>query len=308
MVWAAIYFISNIGKGDSYDEKLARELVSIASISYCEQDEQITLSCGIHCDRLKEAGYTLLKSNTIQSTPFGGESYVIFYSKSKNRLVAAFRGTQNVLELLGEIFNSYSLEYELQPDVDDARVQGYFYTQYSVFMRTPFLEDMKAMKAKYPSADFFITGHSQGGAKATLAALDLVGSNVFKKDEFIVYTFGSPRVGNYEFAKLYRKQGPKTYRVVNNNDMVPHFPPCYLDKGQCVQEPDFDESMLFWCPYHVDEEVFYTNSNMSNQAYEFCSNEDMRCSNKYSIFNGSILSHLQYFAEPVTCSKTPMRI
>ena len=63
----------------------------------------------------------------------------------------------------------------------------------------------------------FITGHSLGGALALLATR-LVAPNV----NGACYTFGAPRVGNYEYFL-----GLKTpvYRIVNSSDVVPRVPP-----------------------------------------------------------------------------------
>ncbi|HSU67742.1 MAG TPA: lipase family protein, partial [Tepidisphaeraceae bacterium] len=77
------------------------------------------------------------------------------------------------------------------------------------------------ISAKLPhtsSARVWVTGHSLGGAMATLAALRLATEGL---DVRGVYTFGSPRVGNDEF---YAKYSVPHYRLVNNNDVVPHVP------------------------------------------------------------------------------------
>jgi pimeloyl-ACP methyl ester carboxylesterase len=64
---------------------------------------------------------------------------------------------------------------------------------------------------------FWFTGHSLGAALATLAA-GRAGSGLVSG----LYTFGSPRVGDEAF----RDQFPVTcFRIVNNNDVVPHLPP-----------------------------------------------------------------------------------
>lgn len=60
----------------------------------------------------------------------------------------------------------------------------------------------------------WMTGHSLGGALATLCA-DLYG-NVQG-----VYTYGSPRVGNEAFKE---DLNIKIYRIVNNDDIVPRIP------------------------------------------------------------------------------------
>ena len=61
----------------------------------------------------------------------------------------------------------------------------------------------------------WITGHSLGGALATLFASRYGNAQG-------VYTFGSPRVGNEVFNKNFEA---KIYRIVNNDDIVPRVPP-----------------------------------------------------------------------------------
>ncbi|MEK7485241.1 MAG: lipase family protein [Planctomycetota bacterium] len=67
-------------------------------------------------------------------------------------------------------------------------------------------------QAKHP---FFYTGHSLGGALATLAA-SLIPPEA-------AYTFGSPRVGNKAFKE--NLKGINIFRVANHSDVVPTVPP-----------------------------------------------------------------------------------
>ncbi len=66
----------------------------------------------------------------------------------------------------------------------------------------------------------YITGHSLGGAMATLYA-QLCRPNGTPR----VYTYGAPRVGNRKFWQKWRI--PLT-RVRNNNDLVPTIPPWWI--------------------------------------------------------------------------------
>lgn len=70
-------------------------------------------------------------------------------------------------------------------------------------------------KIQEKGCKIWVTGHSLGGALATLFAGRY--GNVRG-----VYTFGSPRVGNEVFKE---HLGVEIYRFVNNHDIVPRLPP-----------------------------------------------------------------------------------
>lgn len=90
----------------------------------------------------------------------------------------------------------------------------------------------------------YITGHSLGGALATLLALELSSSCMAKDGAISVtmYNFGSPRVGNKWFAEVYNEKVKDSWRVVNHRDIVPSIPrlmgychvaqPIYLVSGE----------------------------------------------------------------------------
>lgn len=69
----------------------------------------------------------------------------------------------------------------------------------------------------------YVTGHSLGGALATIAAAALGDNGV---DVAGVYTFGQPRVGDRLFVRQLNEHiNGRVFRFVNNNDIVPHVPP-----------------------------------------------------------------------------------
>jgi Lipase (class 3) len=67
-----------------------------------------------------------------------------------------------------------------------------------------------------------VTGHSKGGALATLAAVRLKSENIATPAG--IYTFGSPRVGDTPFAKAFDAAFSQ-WRFENDDDLVPHLPP-----------------------------------------------------------------------------------
>jgi hypothetical protein len=99
----------------------------------------------------------------------------------------------------------------------------------------------------------FCTGHSLGGALASLAAYDLKinfkdpsdsadASHGGVSEEPLVdvqcYTFGSPRVGNLAYCRTYNETVPNSYRIVSDGDIVTSIPPkmviMYKHAGQEV--------------------------------------------------------------------------
>lgn len=76
-------------------------------------------------------------------------------------------------------------------------------------------KEIRAIGAQH----LIITGHSLGGALATLCA------HHFRPAVASVITFGSPRVGNWSFAGAYDTAlHDQTFRVVNAGDPVPRVP------------------------------------------------------------------------------------
>jgi predicted lipase len=67
------------------------------------------------------------------------------------------------------------------------------------------------------------TGHSLGGALATLCAVDIQ-YNFSDKVTVEAYTYGAPKVGNGGFRDSYNQRVPNSYRVVHGMDLVPALP------------------------------------------------------------------------------------
>ena len=100
------------------------------------------------------------------------------------------------------------------------------------------IPDVQSLTLKYPNKRVFCTGHSLGGAIAQLVALELrsLGMNAS------IYTFGSPRVGNKNFADYFNNAiKGDNFRITYSNDPVPTVPP---------------NSLGF---YHTGTQVHYTS-------------------------------------------------
>ncbi|RCN51599.1 triacylglycerol lipase [Ancylostoma caninum] len=89
---------------------------------------------------------------------------------------------------------------------------------------------------EHPKWDIWISGHSLGGALATLAASFLVQSKYIDDPNKVkLVTFGQPRVGDKEFAEAFDDQDLYVYRVVHWRDLVPGIlKPGYQHQGEEV--------------------------------------------------------------------------
>mgnify|MGYP001997390787 CR=1 FL=1 len=66
------------------------------------------------------------------------------------------------------------------------------------------------------------TGHSLGGALATIGALEF--AIAYPDRDVVCVTYGSPRVGSKGFKEQFDRMVDLSYRFVNERDIVPHAP------------------------------------------------------------------------------------
>lgn len=71
--------------------------------------------------------------------------------------------------------------------------------------------------------EVIVTGHSLGGALATICAVDLQ-YNFTEQFGVQVYTYGAPRVGNLGFAESFDDRVPQSYRFIHGMDLIPALP------------------------------------------------------------------------------------
>ena len=83
---------------------------------------------------------------------------------------------------------------------------------------------IRAKCAYYSPKEILITGHSLGGALATLCALDLTLNPVPNQPQIKVFPIGSPRVGNDQFAACFDQHVENCFRLKVAWDPVPTIP------------------------------------------------------------------------------------
>lgn len=126
-------------------------------------------------------------------------------------LIIAFRGTADMRNWLTDI------------DVKMVNV-GNGFKVHAGFRTAIFsvIESVAQKCANSPGRRIWLTGHSLGGALAILAADLLYQHGVTVSG---IYTFGQPRVGNGAYRDAFNFHFlDRTFRIVNDVDIVPHVP------------------------------------------------------------------------------------
>ena len=147
--------------------------------------------------------------------PFNASSSQACVIEHKDYLAAVFRGTDEIADWLDNL-NVVPVSGPF------GKVHKGFYNALMDVWPSMRREIRRIRSNDVPRRPLWITGHSLGGALATIAASLLV-----EDDEpfFGVYTFGSPRCGDKDFARVYKVEaGARTYRFQNNNDIVSRVP------------------------------------------------------------------------------------
>ena len=140
------------------------------------------------------------------------QAFMITHEKG---VVLAFRGTQQWEDVGTDLWLATPTPHHGSAS---RRVHGGFWHAYEAVHK----EIWQEVGRREPSR-VFVTGHSLGGALATLAALDI--AQDYSSVEVTMYNFGSPRVGDWGFAEHYNGIVEDSHRVVAAWDGVPHLPP-----------------------------------------------------------------------------------
>ena len=148
-----------------------------------------------HYDRVRKI-WNFQEQHTYRPSINHLVSFSLFTQPSTKRVMIAFRGTNSINQLLLELAMALAKPCSIG---GTGKVGNYFCYYYTTYLREDFLTLMTSLVWEYEGWDFYITGHSLGGAFATLAALDVVHDARYGfehlKGKLHLYTFGSPRVG-----------------------------------------------------------------------------------------------------------------
>ena len=148
--------------------------------------------------------------------------FVGFIIASDKGNIIAFRGTQTQIEWWRNLQATQKKYFDPKTRQQYGKVhQGYF----KIVREQINSALIKAVKQLDPNIPCYITGHSLGGAVATLSAIEIALLVPEIREQIQLYTYAAPRIGDRNFAQAHSQLIPNSYRIANLSDSVPLVPP-----------------------------------------------------------------------------------
>ncbi|MEO1621469.1 MAG: lipase family protein [Cyanobacteria bacterium J06632_3] len=161
-----------------------------------------------------------------------GRDTQAFIFRTEQFIVLAFRGSQEPKDWLTNVttqLRNFTINKDGVTTLSSykGRVHTGFFLAWTSIEKSVLTQlerwRQESLTANKELPPLYITGHSLGGALATMAAAALSDNGINVAG---VYTFGQPRVGDRTFvSQLNVLTKGKVFRFINNNDIVPHVPP-----------------------------------------------------------------------------------
>jgi predicted lipase len=243
-----------------YDADIINTALNISQAAYCmtNMDRWICATC---------TDTNIFETKIIE----GHELVITGYNKIYNSIFIGFRGSSNIQNWLDNLQISQINPYDDQ----FIAVEKGFYKIYDS-LQNSLHNTIDELSLKYQTTNILITGHSLGGAIASLFAFDIYYHSFPYHIESLI-TFGSPRVGNDYFSEYMHSFKITSYRITHYYDIVPHVPEEFFNYK------------------HISEEIWYSENNMDYLICQDENKEDSNCSNSCSPLKcTSFDDHLNY--------------
>lgn len=189
----------------AYDENLARNILAeLAGAGYSETPD---VCAGHVLKNSSDLKITTVPCDTISDTCSG----FTVASHSDKAIIVVFRGTNSFFQLVAESANA--LMYTTEAPFG-GHVVSYFYDAFNQIWEGGMKDNFEALLKNNPEYKIWITGHSLGGAIASIAAATIVHSKLATGDKITIYTLGQPRTGNHEFVEAFDNMVWVTLRLI----------------------------------------------------------------------------------------------
>ncbi|KAM0805935.1 Lip3 precursor [Usnea florida] len=193
-----------------------------AAASYCEADidvsnggTKVTCAAG-NCPLVQADAVTTVYE--FQNSGVTGVTGYLAVDHTLGLTVLAFRGTHTIRNWAAD-FDAVLVPTDI---CSECFCHQGFYDSWRD-SRTGILAALANTTTTYPTNQLIITGHSLGGAIATIAAAEIRKSTAHPAD---LYTYGAPRIAGTVLSSYITNQNlGGNYRVTHYDDPVPRLPP-----------------------------------------------------------------------------------
>ncbi len=173
--------------------------------------------------------------------------------------VISFKGTDGPVDGLNNLLFGFT-DFK-----DGSNVHSAFYTAIEALFNDIW-KDKVVVEAINHKTPIYLTGHSKGGALATLLARMISLKN--PGTQLKVITFGAPRVGDNKFARNYEDDKNIDHlRVQSFGDLIPHLP---LTPEEFTLPYSYKDILKIFAPYasyHYVSVGKYHPVNIDNTTY-----------------------------------------
>ncbi|OPB37243.1 extracellular lipase-like protein [Trichoderma guizhouense] len=256
-------------------------IVQYAGAAYCNSETPAGQAVTCSDDGCPDVAGTVVNSFTGSVTGIGG---FVAVDGAHQQIILSFRGSNNLRNFITDVvfgFTDCSL-------ADGCEVHDGFNDAWNE-VASAATDALTQARAANPSFEIVSTGHSLGGAVATLAA-SVLRTQGFAID---VYTFGSPRVGNDVYANFVTSQPGSEFRVTHFDDPVPRLPPIIFDYRHVSPE--------FWLSAGDGSNIDYTVAQI-----EVCTGiANVDCNAGTSGLD--ITAHSNYLRKVSACAPSPLQ-
>ncbi|KAJ9068205.1 hypothetical protein DSO57_1031058 [Entomophthora muscae] len=262
--------------------KVARaELMKFYSASaYCKEVNLMNWSCGENCAGVTD-GTRVVKYMSNEKEKTAG---FVAVNEREKMIVVSYRGSSNLNNWINNamiILVPFDLAKVTNCTIENRLLvhRGFQIMTRSLLSQTR--EALEPLLAQYKDYKVAVTGHSAGGAIATLMTAALGGSGLIPFKKMTLVTFGQPRVGDAAFTTYLNSQPLTAARVTNGVDPVNILP---------TQEMGF---------HHQHNEFFLSRSN-NVDTLRVCDasshTENPGCA-RFNILPKRAEGHYEYFGQ-----------
>jgi hypothetical protein len=193
-------------------DNITKGFLNYAAAAYCPQKNLEVWDC-YNCKDFAQqtAEVVYLNNNNFESGGFLGINSV------QKMIVMSFKGTKSFRNWLSNL--QFKLTDLPVTDGKEIQVHSGFNEAVDAIYPQVRLAVLNAVR-KYPSYKLVSTGHSLGGAMATLLAFKVAQEGIIRWENIKIITFGQPRVGNKAFADYLNSKPLSIARVTTKGDLV----------------------------------------------------------------------------------------